>query len=105
MLVGCYDIGTSSDDWKEMGSMTVVFDLWFEREHPDREDTELHIGIYATEADATRAINLLRGRPGFRDFPEGFNIYSVSLGTTGWQEGFVSESVPIRRRDATYRLA
>lgn len=35
-----------------MGAMTVVYDLWFEREYPDLEDTELHIGIYATEADA-----------------------------------------------------
>lgn len=74
-----------------MDAMTVVYDLWFEREYPDREDTELHIGIYATEADAADAIRRLRGQPGFRDFPEGFNIYPVTLGVTGWQEGFMNK--------------
>jgi homoserine kinase type II len=83
-----------------MGDMTVVYDLWFEREYPDREDTELHIGIYATEADAAEAIGRLRDQPGFRDFPEGFNIYSVTLGVTGWQEGFVAELVPAKEYNA-----
>ena len=85
--------------------MTVVYDLWFEREYPDREDTELHIGIYATEADAEEAIGRLRDQPGFRDFPEGFNIYPVTLGTTGWQEGFATAFTPAKERDATDRPA
>jgi homoserine kinase type II len=51
---------------------TIVYDLWYEREYPDREDTELHIGIYATEADAEEAIKRSRDKIGFRDFPEGF---------------------------------
>jgi homoserine kinase type II len=88
-----------------MGAMTVVYDLWFEREYPDREDTELHIGIYATEEDAAEAIGRLRDQPGFRDFPEGFNTYPVTLGVTGWQEGFVTEFVPAKERDATDRPA
>ncbi|MDQ0466086.1 homoserine kinase type II [Caulobacter ginsengisoli] len=70
--------------------METVYDLWFEREYPDREDTELHIGIYATEADAKRAIASLVGQPGFRDYPEGFQIHPTKLGRTGWLEGFVS---------------
>ena len=81
--------------------MTVVYDLWFEREYPDREDTELHIGIYETEAEAAEAVLRLRDQVGFRDFPEGFNIYPVRLGMTGWQEGFVTEYVPTKERDAT----
>lgn len=85
--------------------MTVVYDLWFEREYPDREDTELHIGIYATEADAAEAIGRLRDQPGFRDFPEGFNIYPKTLGKTGWQEGFVTVFVSAKERDATDRPA
>lgn len=79
--------------------MDVVYDLWFEREYADREDTELHIGIYANEADAKAAIATLIGQPGFRDHPEGFNIYRVTLGRTGWRGGFVSEIVPARERD------
>lgn len=85
--------------------MVVVYDLWFERKYLDREDTELHIGIYATEADAVKAIGRLRDQPGFRDFPEGFNIYPVTLGVTGWQEGFVTENVPAKELDATDRPA
>ena len=42
--------------------MTVVYDLWFEREYPDREDTELHIGIYATEAEAAEQYRLAQAR-------------------------------------------
>ena len=73
--------------------MTAVYDLWFEREYSDREDTELHIGIYETEANATEAISRLRDQPGFRDFPEGFNIYPVTLGYTGWTKGFTTEFI------------
>jgi homoserine kinase type II len=85
--------------------MTLVYDLWFEREYPDREDTELHIGIYETEADAAEAISRLRHQPGFKDFPEGFNVYPVPLGRTGWLEGFVTEFVPAKERNATVMSA
>jgi hypothetical protein len=85
--------------------MTQVYDLWFEREYPDREDTELHIGIYECEADAMDAISRLRDQPGFRDYPEGFTIHPVTLGTTGWQEGFVTVSISAKERDATDRPA
>ena len=80
--------------------MDTVFDLWFEREYPDREDTELHIGIYATEVDATEAISRLRDQPGFRDYPEGFHIHPTPLGLTGWQEGFVTVYYPDMEREA-----
>lgn len=83
--------------------MKQVYDLWFEREYPDREDTELHIGIYETEASAKEAISGLCDQPGFRDFPEGFNVYPVTLGDTGWREGFVTEYVPAKEQDATDR--
>ena len=83
--------------------MTQVYDLWFEREYPDREDTELHIGIYASEADADQAIATLMSQPGFCDYRQGFNIYPVTLGVTGWQEGFVTEFVPAKERDAADR--
>jgi hypothetical protein len=78
----------------------IVYDLWYEREYPDREDTELHIGIYATEADAEEAINRLRDKVGFRDFPEGFNIHPTRLGMTGWTEGFVSCTYQAKGADA-----
>lgn len=69
---------------------TVVYDLWYEREYEHREDTELHIGIFSSEASARVAIDKLRDQSGFRDDPEGFNIYPMELDRSGWTEGFVS---------------
>lgn len=65
----------------------------------------MHIGIYQTESGAIDAISRLRDQTGFRDFPEGFNIYPVTLGVTGWQEGFVTEHIVAKDRDATDRPA
>lgn len=74
--------------------MDTVYDLWFIREYDHREDTELHIGIYASEADALAVVNALKSKPGFRDYPEGFDVIPTKLGMTGWQEGFVTEIEP-----------
>jgi len=74
--------------------MDMAYDLWFIREYEDREDTQLHIGIYASEADALAAIEALRNKPGFRDYPQGFDIARTRLGMTGWQEGFVTRIGP-----------
>lgn len=70
--------------------MTVVYDLWYEREYEHREDIELHIGIFSSEALAKDAIDQLRHQIGFRDYPEGFNIHPVDLDSSSWTEGFVS---------------
>ena len=74
--------------------MTVVYDLWFTREYENREDTELHIGIYRSRADAEAAIATLKDKPGFRDHPEGFEVHEVELGRTGWQYGFITTTGP-----------
>lgn len=78
----------------------VVYDLWFVREHDDREDTELHIGIYRTQADAEAAIERLRDKEGFHDFPQGFSIYPMTLNMDGWTEGFVTVTWPATPKDA-----
>ncbi|MET3471777.1 homoserine kinase type II [Novosphingobium sp. 1529] len=74
--------------------METVFDLWFIRQYGDREDTELHIGIYASEADALAAVDALKGKPGFCDYPNGFEVIPTKLGMTGWQDGFVTNIGP-----------
>lgn len=74
--------------------MDVVYDLSFMREYDDRDDTELHIGIYASEQSARAAIERLRDKPGFRDYPDGFEIHAVTLGRTGWESGFVTTFGP-----------
>ena len=74
--------------------MDIVYDLWFIREYADREDTQLHIGIYRTEAEALAVVETLKEKPGFRDYPKGFEVNRTKLGMTGWQEGFVTEFGP-----------
>lgn len=70
----------------------IVYDLWFVQTYEDRDDTELHIGIYRTEADAEAAISRLKSQPGFVDYPEGFEINPTRLNDDSWTEGFISES-------------
>jgi len=66
--------------------------LWFVQEHDDRDDTELLIGVFASEADANRAIEQLKSKPGFSAHHDGFQIHAYQLGQIGWAEGFVEES-------------
>jgi hypothetical protein len=69
-----------------------VYGLWFVRERAESEDIKLLIGIYETEGDAKAAIERVRSKPGFVDFPEGFNIHSYQLGQDSWVDGFVEVS-------------
>lgn len=66
----------------------TVWLLWFEQEWAEGEDTELLIGVYGTEADAKAAIERVKDKPGFRDYPQGFNVYEHTLGKDSWTEGF-----------------
>ena len=74
--------------------MDAVYDLRFVREYDNREVTELHIGIYASEAEAVAVVEALKDKPGFCEYPEGFDITLTKLGMTGWQEGFVTTVGP-----------
>ncbi|CAH1673776.1 Mobile element protein [Hyphomicrobiales bacterium] len=80
--------------------MNTVYNLWYTREYEDREDTLLHIGIYVTAKDCEEVIEKLSDKPGFRDYPEGFSFEAVTLGSTGWQEGFVTVYYPAKEREA-----
>lgn len=52
-------------------------------------DEEKFIGIYSTEDKARAAIELLRTQPGFRDYPDCFEVHPQRVDATGWDEGFV----------------
>ncbi|HEV8681129.1 MAG TPA: hypothetical protein VGQ90_17260 [Stellaceae bacterium] len=70
--------------------MTKVYFLWHVHEVAGAGDDEKLIGVYATEADAMGAIDRLRHQPGFKDFPEGFQIVSYTMNADHWREGFIS---------------
>jgi hypothetical protein len=49
------------------------------------------VGVYSTERKAEEAIERLRPKPGFRDWPGGFRVLcSVVDRIAAWEEGFIS---------------
>ena len=50
------------------------------------------IGIYSTIEFAQAAIKHLGDRPGFRDHPDRWKIYSRTLNRDSWPEGFAKET-------------
>jgi len=66
--------------------------LWFIPETgQDEEGNGLLIGVYESEVAARSAIERLRGKPGFVDHPEGFEIHSRELNQDGWRDGFIRD--------------
>jgi hypothetical protein len=66
----------------------TVYLLWYLREWDEGEDTELLIGVYRSETDASEARERLKDAPGFSDYPEGFEIHSREIGKEEWTEGY-----------------
>ena len=71
----------------------MAYLLWFVREHEQEEDTELLIGAYDSEQNARAAIERLKGKLGFEDFPQGFQIAPYEVNKDHWTEGFVIDKV------------
>lgn len=82
------------NDQTQNESGQTVYALWFVRERSEADDIELLIGIYETEADAKIASERLKTKPGFVDFPEGFQIHPYPVGRTGCEEGYVQTDSP-----------
>jgi hypothetical protein len=53
------------------------------------EEREKLIGVYSTEPLARAAIERLRDKPGFRDFPERWRVDEFRLDKDLWTQGFV----------------
>jgi homoserine kinase type II len=68
---------------------TQVYALWFVKEQDDAADIELLIGVYESETAARGAIDRVKNKPGFVDFPAGFQIHPYVIGRDSWTEGFV----------------
>ncbi len=67
----------------------MVHLLWFVSEMPEGEkDVELLIGVYSSENEARAAIERIKGKRGFADSPEGFQICPYELNHDHWTEGF-----------------
>lgn len=46
------------------------------------------VGIFSSETLALKAVEVLRQRSGFHDYPEGFSVDNYKLNEICWAEGF-----------------
>jgi hypothetical protein len=69
-------------------SGAAAYLLWFRREELDPGEADILIGVYSSEEKAKGAIERLRGKAGFVDFPEGFEIAPYTIDHDYWEEGY-----------------
>lgn len=70
--------------------MQKVYFLYHIRyEDTDDEDIKL-IGIYSSHKKAELAVERLKNKPGFIDFPDNFQIFDSVLNRDDWCEGFIT---------------
>ena len=70
--------------------MTTLYQVsHFDQESSEDDEHDKVIGIYSTEQRAREALERLRGKPGFRDFPGWWCVGPVDLDEDGaWNDGF-----------------
>lgn len=71
----------------ENGRMDVFVLQHLHLQDDGGEDVKM-IGVYSSREAAEGAVERLRGQPGFRDAPEGFQIDRYSLDADHWVEGY-----------------
>ena len=71
---------------------TIVYELWHFPIGADADFDEASdrksIGIYSSKASAESAIDRLKTKPGFRDWPNGFRIFEAQLDQDSWVDGY-----------------
>lgn len=66
------------------------YKVWHMRADEEGQDHDKLLGIYSSREKAEQALAGLRVKPGFRDYPDGFELYEAALDETCFTEGFVS---------------
>ena len=67
-----------------------VYLLWHTHELEDGHCDEKLLGVYSTEAKATRRIASAMKLPGLREAPAGFEVARYVVDRDQWAEGFVT---------------
>jgi len=70
--------------------MNVVHLLSHIRGNDEYGDDAKLIGAYSSSDSASAAIDRLKERPGFADWPAGFTIDNYEIDKDHWVEGFLS---------------
>ncbi len=73
---------------KKLKGRKTIYALGFTREEVDSDLPELMIGLYKTRKEAKAAIRRRFKKPGFIDYPAGFQILPYVLGEETWFDGF-----------------
>ena len=69
---------------------SMIWLAWHETETDGCTEFKL-IGVFSTRERAEAAVELRRGKPGFSDQPDGFEIASYVIDRdTGWPDGFIT---------------
>jgi homoserine kinase type II len=55
----------------------------------EQADNRKLIGIFSDSEKARAALERVRDKPGFRDYPNGFEIFEEPVDILGWVDGFV----------------
>jgi hypothetical protein len=68
----------------------IVWLVWhLDDDAPDDVDeNEKFIGVYSSEQLAREAVERLRDKPGFRDYPERWQVKDWALDEDHWKQGF-----------------
>jgi hypothetical protein len=67
--------------------MKSVFVLEHSYEDNQHEDTKM-IGVYSSQEKAKETIKKFKKLPGFKEYPNGFNIDEYEIDEDNWTEGF-----------------
>jgi hypothetical protein len=72
--------------------MKKVWLVWHTDDNAPTEEEEFEklIGVYSSKELAQEAIERLRDKPGFRDYPERWKIDDWDLDEDEWLEGFAT---------------
>jgi len=68
--------------------MEYVYLLQHSYEQNEIEEIKT-IGVYSTEDLANTVIEKYKNLPGFKDYPDGFNIDKYKMNSNSWEEGFI----------------
>jgi Mlc titration factor MtfA (ptsG expression regulator) len=74
------------DGFKEKQKVYFLYHIRYE--DTDDEDVKI-VGIYSSAKQAKLAIERVKNKPGFINFPDGFQIIKGVLNRDGWCEGFI----------------
>ena len=73
-----------------MTEATTVWLAWHERESDGCKEFKM-IGVFSTREAAEAAIDARRGKPGFADHPDGFEIGAYVVDRdAAWIDGFIT---------------